>query len=236
LRYVAALCVVVLLVLALAATGADRKITPFPELPGPQVARQTIAEMRALTSYTVRGELIWGNDRVDVTMARESSGRCSGKAVFGAHPATFVRQEVDGSWLLKGDAGLYLNMFANPKKGRRVAALYADRWIRVPPLDPDDRFAAWCDANKVLADYAGDDADQCETDDRERIGGHDALEIVCGENTQFWVRMEPPHRVLRVRRLFSDGDEDVMIDSFDPKISVPTPQEEDVVDLSGEEV
>jgi len=213
----------------LAACGGDGE--SFADQPAKDIIEATKADMEALSSLRMSGELVTDGEQVEIDMAISTDGDCAGSV--GQQGGTAEIISIGGTSYMKPDAAFW-ELFAG-EGASSIVELVGDRWVAVP--GDAGEFAAFCDLDQLLDELrADDDQDEdAEVEGTEEIDGKEAVRISStsddGEPVTVWVAADSPHVILQMEVTEGDEPGTIRFSEFDAPIDVEAPAGDDVVDL-----
>lgn len=195
-----------------------------------QAAKESLA---GLDSVHLLGEVTNGGQQLQLDLALDTAGACTGSIALGDSGAAEIRGAGDGAYYMKPDEQFWTT-FAGSSAGQ-VMALVGDRWVEVPPEAGD--FAEFCDLDALLAEVEGsEDSENLAVDGVEEVDGRATVVLRTttegGDPQTLYVATEEPHHPLRI--VVTEGDEpgQFTLSDFDVPVEVTTPSGDEVVDLA----
>jgi hypothetical protein len=219
----------------LAACGNDDDgDSGFAEQPVEDILAAAEADMLALTSLRMSGEITSDGEEILIDMALTTDGECAGTIGQGDASAEIIGT-TEASYMKPDDA--FWEMFAGPEASM-ISNLVGDRWVMFPA--DQSGFEEFCDLNELLSEL-GDRGDRDEGDEptvegTEQVDGQDAVKVSTstneGDPLTVWIATSSPHHILQME--VTEGDEPGLItfSEFDEGIGVEPPPEDEVIDFS----
>ena len=213
----------------LTACGDDAE--GFADRPVAEILEETEADMRALDSLRLSGDIVADGQQVSIDMAISTDGDCAGSIGQGGASAEII--SVGGESFMKPDEAFWEQM--GGPQASTIIELVGDRWVAMPPEQAD--FSEFCNLDQLLdeMDDGGDDGG-AEVEGTEELDGRQAVRLSTtsdeDEPVTVWVAADDPHVILQME--VSEGDEPgtLRFSDFDEAIDVQAPDGDEVVDLA----
>lgn len=214
----------------LAACGDDDE-GGFADQDPEEITAEVEADMKALSSVRMTGELVTDGERMSIDMAVSTAGDCEG--TIGQDGAEAEIISVDGSSYMKPDAAFW-ELFAG-EQASMLVEIVGDRWVAVPGEQGD--FSEFCNLDQLLDEVGGeDDPRDVEVEGTEQIDGQEAVRLATtteeGDPVTVWVAAEDPHVILQMEVTQGDEPGTIRFSAFDEPLDVEAPPTAEVVDLS----
>lgn len=216
----------------LAACGDDDGGDGFADQDPQEILDQVEADMQALESLRLTGDLQIEGQAMRIDLAVDTDGNCEGSIGQGDANAEII--SIGGESYMKPDQAFW-EQTGGPQASM-IVELVGDRWVSMPPEQGD--FSDFCDLGSLLEELGddGDDEADAEVEGTEEIDGQEAVKLSTtsdeGDPVTVWVAAESPHVILRME--VTEGEEPgvMRFSEFDEPIDVEAPSGDDVVDLS----
>ncbi|MFP5320520.1 MAG: hypothetical protein ACLGIC_01590 [Acidimicrobiia bacterium] len=215
----------------LGACGGD-DASGFADQPAADIVAAAEADMRAVTSLRMTGDLVVDGEDLAIDLALDTEGDCQGTLTQGG--ATAEISSVGGTSYLRPDAAFW-ETFAG-EGASAIVELVGDRWVVVPGDDGD--FSEFCDLDQLLEEIGSDDDAEEEpvVEGTEDVDGQEAVRISSttdeGDPVTAWVATSEPHVILRIEVTEGDEPGTITFSEFDEELEIEAPPEDEVVDLA----
>lgn len=204
----------------------------FAKKSGADIAAAAKADMADLESMRVAGEITADEQAVSLDLQVASGGTCTGTMGIGDGNVELLG--VDGDTWMKPDEAFW--RLSSGDTADQIMAIVGDKWV-VLPAD-DDSFGQFCDLDQLLDEMLDDDDD---TDTTYTVKGTDEVDgedVVTVESTNDdgtslgYVRVDSPHRLLKIERSAGDQTGSVTFADFDDDVDAAAPSDDEVIDLN----
>lgn len=210
--------------------GSD---SSFADQSAKDITQAASADMKALKSLRISGDISTGGQKVDIDMQSTTDGDCQGTVKVGGGSAQIVSS--GGSYWMKPD-----DAFWEQTAGSRASVIekaVGDKWVTVPPSSGLDEV---CDLDNFLKAFDTTTDNPSATPSNagsEQVDGQDTVRITGeekGQQVSAWVATGDQHYILKLE-VGSPGDSDsgaLAFSEFDEPVDVTTPAPSEVTDLS----
>lgn len=196
-----------------------------------EIISQAEADMKALESLRLSGDLQVDGQPTSIDMAISKGGDCAGS--FSQGDATAEIISIGGQSYLKPNQAFW-EQTGGPE-AEMIVDMVDGRWVSMPADEAD--FSEFCDLDSLLEQMGDDDEDSdAEVLSTEELDGRDAVKMATtsdvGDPVSVWVAVDSPHVILQME--VTEGEEPgvMTFSEFDEEIDVEAPAEGEVVDLS----
>jgi hypothetical protein len=208
---------------ALTACGGN----DFADGSADEIVKAARADMGALTSVKVAGELTTGGQHIILDLQVDADGDCAGSIGVGGGAAQLLG--VGGSiWMRPNEA--FWRSFARGSADE-LLAIVGDKWVALPAEEAS--FRQFCDLDELFDQLLADDGSTYHKGGIDTVKGDDVVKIVedSGNGTSTgYVLVDDPHYLVRIEKTEGD-DGTVTFSAFDEELEVSKPAADDVVDL-----
>jgi hypothetical protein len=223
---------VTITVTAAAAVLAGCTDNAFAERSAGSIAKVAAEEMAALDSVRMIGSIDSPEGELEIDLAADRSGRCTGSITIDGARARFV--STGKAYFLQPDRAFWEAQGATGPALDRIMSTVGDKWARVPP--GTSGFDDFCDITGLLDSFAEDSEKKLTSTKGEQVDVGDIPTIEVsqkkrGETTTAWVSLEEPHHVVKLESEDGDQPGTVYFSDFDREVDVDAPSGNEVVDL-----
>jgi len=212
-----------------AACGGDDG-EAFADQPVEDIVAAVEADMKALTSLRMAGDITTGGQDLTIDLTVSTSGDCEGSIAQDGATAEIL--SVGGESFMKPDAAFW-EMFAGPSAATIIDAV-GDDWVQFPAEQGD--FSDFCNLEEFMEDLGGDkEPEDTTVEGTEELDGREAVRLSStsedDEPVTLWVAADAPHVILQME--VTEGDEPgrITFSDFDEDLALEAPPEDEVVDL-----
>ncbi len=197
-----------------------------------EIIKQTSADMKALDSLRLKGDIASDGQEVSVDMRMTTDGDCTG--TFGLMGGTAELLSVDGQTWFKPDEAFW--RASSPDQADMIMGVVGDKWVVMPAEESE--VSEFCDLDSLLDEFAKESDDDKDVSKGEtgEVDGEETI-IINGESDEgdpmkAWIATEGKHYILKLE--VTDGEEPgtITFSEFNEDVDVEAPAEDEVIDLT----
>lgn len=222
---------VVLALLGACGSDAEKKESEgFTGGTGPEIADAAKADMRALETVRLTGDLMSEGSEISLDLGVSTTGDCAGS--FGLEGGTAEIVSSDGQTWFRPDEAFW--RASSPGTADQIMSMVGDKWVALG--EGDETFNEFCNLDSLLDELFAEDSKDEEFTKGETsdVDGTEAIAIeqdADGEPVIGYVAVDSPHYLLKLERQGTDSGT-VTFSEFDEDLDIETPSEDEVVDLA----
>ncbi|WP_245703818.1 hypothetical protein [Streptomyces lushanensis] len=215
-------------------SGSSEKPEPFADLSGPEIARKSLATIRAASSLRLKADTKEGTGTVLTDMALDKKGDCAGTMSMNGEGTTTLSKIGATVYMKFDEKMLRAQGEGQPEKETdAVVEMLADRWVKTDAKAPDAKdFVGFCDLDELLAEFADGDS-VARKGPLTTVDGQPAITLTETDGTSdytMYVATEGKPYLLKVVVKGKDAGTMAFTD-FDKPVPAEVPDDKDIVDL-----
>jgi hypothetical protein len=202
----------------------------FAEGSADDIVKAASADMKALSSMRMQGELTASDQAITIDLALNTDGDCQGSIGVMGGKAEIIQQG-DQAWF-KPDQAFWEATAA--EQADQIVQLVGDKWVVLPT--GDDSFTSFCDLDTLLEDIGNGPDSETTKGDTDEVDGEDTVIVKStsdnGDPVQAWIATDDPHHILKMQVTSGDEPGTITFSDFDADLEIEPPADDEVIDLN----